>query len=531
MRTRSKRGSCLYPRSPRVARLVMRAVRHVSPIGRRCGRRPPPLLEVGRQNAGTGTGNSSVLTYPGRLGRILAPSQLEWRDGVVAPGVGHLDVAASGRRQRRQHLSSAEATGRLFEACGDDPVIDEVARMLSLLDDDLVVVLLTARPMRVQRQTLEWAQRHGLRWDLLVMRSEGDRDWASEYKRRVVGDLRAAGYEPQLAVEDDRRNVDMFHRAGIPCSTSTALYTEEVVVKAHRSLTTLSEWPVPFPHHEEQPQDHGLIAGIGGLMILVGSMFGRGGASLGLAIGWCSSGLYWFSDKFAIRAARAVEVSEAQMPQYQAIVRDLCERIDMPMPPVPSRPTPSPTRSHGRTRTTRRLREPGNPGRPHAGRAARAPRHEISHVETAKHHHPRSPRPSHGHHVHGPDGDVGSHVHRWGGATARTAAASSAAPWRFWRHRGSYAPDGLSRSREYEPTAAGRGCWATVSSSPGPGEDRPRHTASIPSQVEPGNASPKSPTPSPVEDPVQDLGRPPADGGPHRPPRGATGGRRRAEEG
>jgi hypothetical protein len=49
------------------------------------------------------------------------------------------------------------------------------------------------------------------------MRSAGDRDWASEYKRRVVGDLRTAGYEPQLAVEDDRRNVDMFHRAGIPC--------------------------------------------------------------------------------------------------------------------------------------------------------------------------------------------------------------------------------------------------------------------------------------------------------------------------
>ena len=43
-------------------------------------------------------------------------------------------------------------------------------------------------------------------------------------------------------------------------------------------------------------------------------------------------GSYWFSDKLAIRAARAVPVSEQQMPQYYAIVRDLADRAGMPMP-------------------------------------------------------------------------------------------------------------------------------------------------------------------------------------------------------
>ena len=76
-----------------------------------------------------------------------------------------------------------------------------------------------------------------------------------------------------------------------------------------------------------------LLAGLGGLMVLVGSFFGRGGAVIGLAIGLLFvGGSYWFSDKIAIKAARAREVTEAEMPQYFAIVRDLALRAEMPMP-------------------------------------------------------------------------------------------------------------------------------------------------------------------------------------------------------
>ncbi len=76
-----------------------------------------------------------------------------------------------------------------------------------------------------------------------------------------------------------------------------------------------------------------LLAGLGGLMILIGSFFGRGGAVIGLAIGLLFvGGSYWFSDKIAIRAAGAREVTEAEMPGYHAIVRDLAMRAEMPMP-------------------------------------------------------------------------------------------------------------------------------------------------------------------------------------------------------
>ena len=104
-----------------------------------------------------------------------------------------------------------------FDACGDDPLIEEVARVVELLDPSLNVVLLTGRPVRVEPQTLAWLTRYGLRWDLLIMRDVGDYAAAREFKRDTVHDLRRYGFDLRLAFEDDRRNAEMFRAVGVPC--------------------------------------------------------------------------------------------------------------------------------------------------------------------------------------------------------------------------------------------------------------------------------------------------------------------------
>ncbi len=69
------------------------------------------------------------------------------------------------------------------------------------------------------------------------------------------------------------------------------------------------------------------------LCVGIGSIWGTGGLVIGLVIGLLfTGGSYWFSDSIAIRAARAVPVSEAQMPDYYAVVRDLSTRAGLPMP-------------------------------------------------------------------------------------------------------------------------------------------------------------------------------------------------------
>jgi hypothetical protein len=128
-----------------------------------------------------------------------------------------LDGVLSDAASRQHYLEGPwRDWDSFFEACGDDPLIEEIARLLELINSDLAIVLLTARPAWVAPQTLAWLHRYGLRWDLLVMRDRGDYGAAREFKRRSVRELREAGFELKLSFEDDRRNVAMFRDEGIP---------------------------------------------------------------------------------------------------------------------------------------------------------------------------------------------------------------------------------------------------------------------------------------------------------------------------
>ena len=149
------------------------------------------------------------------------PDHWRWRDGPVSGGpavVFDMDGVLSDATRRQYLLERPRRDwDAFFDACGDDELIDDVAALLDVLAADHRVVLLTARPVRVRPQTLGWLARHNLRWDLLIMREWGDYGAARHFKRDTVDELRAYGFEPRLAFEDDRRNVEMFHAAGVPC--------------------------------------------------------------------------------------------------------------------------------------------------------------------------------------------------------------------------------------------------------------------------------------------------------------------------
>jgi len=129
-----------------------------------------------------------------------------------------LDGVLSDAASRQHYIESGRGDwDAFFDACGDDPLIEEVAVLLELLEPSLHTVMLTARPIRVQPQTLAWLHRYELRWDLLVMRDFGDYRSARSFKQMTVQDLRRRGIEPKLAFEDDRRNLEMFRYEGIHC--------------------------------------------------------------------------------------------------------------------------------------------------------------------------------------------------------------------------------------------------------------------------------------------------------------------------
>jgi beta-phosphoglucomutase-like phosphatase (HAD superfamily) len=144
-----------------------------------------------------------------------------WADGPQAPGVAvvfDIDGVISDATARLHHIQGKRKQWEaFFQAAADDPLIAEVARLVELLDPRIQIVLLTGRPKHIEDLTVAWLEAKELRWDVLVMREEGDRRPAPDMKRSAVDDLKRAGFDLRLAFEDDARNVAMFHREGVPC--------------------------------------------------------------------------------------------------------------------------------------------------------------------------------------------------------------------------------------------------------------------------------------------------------------------------
>jgi uncharacterized HAD superfamily protein len=149
------------------------------------------------------------------------PEHWTWHGDPVDGGravIVDIDGVLSDAASRQHYIEAPQRDwDAFFEACGDDAVIEEVKVLLDLIDPGMRIVLLTARPARVHHLTEAWLRRYRIRWDLLLMRPWGDYDMARDFKQASVHDLRAHGFDLQLAIEDDRRNVEMFRAEAVPC--------------------------------------------------------------------------------------------------------------------------------------------------------------------------------------------------------------------------------------------------------------------------------------------------------------------------
>jgi heat shock protein HtpX len=89
-----------------------------------------------------------------------------------------------------------------------------------------------------------------------------------------------------------------------------------------------------------------LLGGMGGLIVAVAGIVG-GGSSASLILGLVAAfvmvgGSYWFSDKLALRSAKARVITEAEAPEFYGMIRRLAERANMPMPTVAISPNAQP---------------------------------------------------------------------------------------------------------------------------------------------------------------------------------------------
>lgn len=79
-----------------------------------------------------------------------------------------------------------------------------------------------------------------------------------------------------------------------------------------------------------------LLAALGGLLVAVGGILGgQTGLLLALVLAVVLNvGVFWFSDRIALRANGARPLRPGEMPELERIVRDLAGRAGIPMPSV-----------------------------------------------------------------------------------------------------------------------------------------------------------------------------------------------------
>jgi heat shock protein HtpX len=89
-----------------------------------------------------------------------------------------------------------------------------------------------------------------------------------------------------------------------------------------------------------------LLAGLSGLLLAIGYALGGSWITIMLVVAVVMNGIaYFFSDKIAIRAARAVPVTGNESPQLRElhdIVKGLADRAGIPMPRLYVSPSPQP---------------------------------------------------------------------------------------------------------------------------------------------------------------------------------------------
>jgi heat shock protein HtpX len=91
-----------------------------------------------------------------------------------------------------------------------------------------------------------------------------------------------------------------------------------------------------------------LFGGMFALLLAIGAVLANGTGRPGFLWGFAIVGLamsawsYWNSDKIALRSMNAYPVTEAQVPALYAMVRELSQRAQQPMPRIYVAPTPTP---------------------------------------------------------------------------------------------------------------------------------------------------------------------------------------------
>ncbi len=104
-----------------------------------------------------------------------------------------------------------------FAAMGDDPVVEPIRRLIHACRKDFALLLCSGRPENYRQVTICWLNQHGIAYDELYMRPEGDMRPDHVVKAQLLVGMRKDGFDPILAIDDRPSIVAMWRENEITC--------------------------------------------------------------------------------------------------------------------------------------------------------------------------------------------------------------------------------------------------------------------------------------------------------------------------
>ena len=143
-----------------------------------------------------------------------------WRGEPRDPGplvIVDIDGVIADARHRQHYLDNdgwRDWDSFLAAASGDGVIAEEVDH-LKTFDDDHTIALVTARPAWVGGITVNWLEDNEIPWHMLVMRSNHDYRKAFNMKLDSVELIKGLGFDPVLAIDDNRHNIAAYENIGL----------------------------------------------------------------------------------------------------------------------------------------------------------------------------------------------------------------------------------------------------------------------------------------------------------------------------
>jgi phosphoglycolate phosphatase-like HAD superfamily hydrolase len=129
-----------------------------------------------------------------------------------------IDGTLANGTHRQRHLTAPKKDWDAFYAAmGEDTAIQPIIDLANQLACDYHIVLCTGRPSNYREVTERWLYDHDVPRSALYMRAEGDFRDDTIVKREMLAQMREAGFEPWLVVDDRTKVVRMWREEGLVC--------------------------------------------------------------------------------------------------------------------------------------------------------------------------------------------------------------------------------------------------------------------------------------------------------------------------